>query len=233
MGPLADAHRVIWYDRRGFANSERRFAHRLSDHVDDAIELLRLRHAAPVTIVGMSGAGPIALALAALRPDLVSGLILAEPAYRLALTPSLSAGRAIGTTATRALLRRDPDAAVLGFYRWASAYETGGNGYDGLPKEWRETAMGHASAVFRELAQLTRPWPRARAVRRLRCPVTLVITDNGQPVFRRTTHGVHRLLPGARLVKIPGAGHLIPLDKPAEFGAAVREAIAVGGTGAL
>lgn len=225
MGRLADSHRVISYDRRGFGNSERRFARSLSDHMDDAAELLRLLEATPATIVGMSGAGPIALALAASRPDLVSGLILAEPAYRLALTPSISASRALGATATRAFVRRDPDGALLDFYQWSSAYMTGGNGYDQLPESWRETAMGHGKAVFRELAQLTWPWPGARTVRGIRCPVTLVITDNGQPVFRRTTHSVHRLLPPARLVTIPGAGHLIPLDKPAAFGAVVREAM--------
>lgn len=226
MDPIAATHRVIVYDRRGFgASADAALASSLADHVSDAAALLRTLDAGPTTVVAMSGGGVIALALAIAHPKLVSGLILAEPAYQMAFTPSLAANRALAATAYRRL-RGDPEAAALGFYRWASARMSGGNGFDPMPEEWKRTGLGHARAVFHELPQLIRPYPRAREVAALSCPVTLVIADDGQPVFRRTTERVRRLLPDATTTRIEGAGHLIPTDQPAGFAAAVTEALA-------
>ena len=224
MEKVVPNHRVIAYDRRGYGRNAGEPASRITQHVDDAAALLRELEAGPATVVGMSAAGPIVLAMAAQHPDLVRSIVLAEPAYQMVLCPSLSANRAIATLEFRRM-RGDADAAVLGFYHWASAHMTGGNGYDALPDAWKETAMGHAPAVFRELLQLIRPWPSAGDVKSISCPVTLVKADNGQPVFRRTTERVARLLPNATRAEISGAGHLIPTDKPADFGAVVREAV--------
>lgn len=226
MKPLADARRVIAYDRRGYARSGGEPAHRIADHVSDAVELLRALDGGPAAVVAQSGAGPIALALAAEHPELVSALVLAEPAYQVGLVPSLSAARGIGALQYRYSVRRRHREALLGYFRWASRYESGGNGFDPLPEEWRETALrDNGPAIMRELLQLGIPWPSPSAVRGISCPVTLVVADNGEPVFRKTTHRVARLLPGAALTEAPGAGHLIPTDKPEEFEAIARTAL--------
>lgn len=214
---LTATHRVITYDRRGYAASSGPLARGMAQHVDDLAELLRELEAAPAAVVGQSAAGVIVLGLAARHPELVRSIVLAEPANQLALFPSLGASAALGRAAIRALLQRDREAAAVGFYRWASS-RPGGNGYDAMPAEWRETATGHATAVLREIVQLVPPAPRAKALRAIRQPATIVITDGGQAVFRRTTRRVTRLLPNARLVEVPGAGHLIPTDKPQELG---------------
>lgn len=226
MQPVLEAgRRVIAYDRRGYGENPGSPASRITDHVDDAAALLSELDTGPATVVGMSAAGPIVLALAIEHPELVSSIVLAEPAYQMVLCPSLSANGAIAAVELRRMLGK-PEAAALGFYHWASAHMSGGNGYDDLPDDWKKIAIGHGPAVFRELAQLIAPWPRARDVAAIKCPVTLVKADNGQPVFRRTTERVARLLPDANRAEINGAGHLIPTDKPAEFGAIVAAAIA-------
>jgi pimeloyl-ACP methyl ester carboxylesterase len=81
---------------------------------------------------------------------------------------------------------------------------------------------------LREVLQLIVPRPRARAVRGISCPVTLVIGDIGEPVFRRTTRRVHRLVPAARLVTVSSTSHLIPVDQPRLFADAVAEALGMG-----
>lgn len=226
MEPLVATNRVITYDRLGFgaSRSTGRLAASLADHAADSAALLTALETGPATIVGMSGGGPIVLGLAITRPELVSRVVLAEPAFQMAFTPSLSASRALAVAGFR-LLRRDPEAAAVGFYRWTSAHMSGGNGFDPLPEAWKGVAIEHADAVFHEIPQLIRPWPRPRDVRRISCPVTIVFADDGQPVFRRTTRRLARLLPEARIAHVNGAGHLIPTDQAAAFSAIVAEAV--------
>jgi pimeloyl-ACP methyl ester carboxylesterase len=131
-------------------------------------------------------------------------------------------------TLTRWLVLRDPAGAAVTYYRWASRFTTGGNAYDDYPEEWRTIAIRHARPTLREVLQLIPPGPSARAVRRISCPTTLLIGDISEPVFRRTTRRVHRLLPDARLLKITGTSHLIPADQPKAFAAAVADALGMG-----
>lgn len=225
MEPLTASNRVISYDRLGFGASRTtgRFAASLAEHSADAARLLQTLETGPATVVGMSGGGPIVLGLAISNPELVSRMVLAEPAYQMAFTPSFGANRALGAAGVR-IACRNLKGAALGFYRWTSAHMGGGNGYDSLPEAWKQVALNHADAVFREIPQLIRPWPRANDVREISCPLTLVVTDNGQPVFRRTTHRVSRLQTSARVARVDGAGHLIPTDQPEAFARIVAEA---------
>ncbi len=217
--------RLIVYDRRGFGGSQGRLARGLREHVDDAARLLEALGAAPAAVVTQSGGAVVALELAVRRPDLVRALVVAEPAYAVVRHPSVSVARAVTAMLLRWLARRDAPAAAEGYYRWATRHTTGGNSYDGYPDEWRRVAREHARASLREVLQLVVPRPRAAAVRRISCPVTLLIGDVGEPVFRRTTRRTHRLIAGSRLVAVSETGHLIPTDQPRAFAAAVAKAL--------
>jgi pimeloyl-ACP methyl ester carboxylesterase len=217
--------RLISYDRRGFGGSTGA-ASQLTEHVDDAAALIEQLEVAPTAIVAQSGAGPIALRLAIERPELVEALILAEPAYQVTrVRPSAAAARSGVRMIYRWRVRRDPKGAALGYYRWASRYVSGGNAFDRYPEEWRRTALDHAESALREVLQLSRPLPHPREVREIACPVTLVMADNGEPVFRRTTQRVRDLLPDAELEQIHGASHLMFNDRPGEFASATVRAL--------
>ena len=226
---LPPGYRLITYDRRGFGRSAGALARRLSDHVDDAVALLGQLDAAPATIVSQSGGSVIALQLATRHPELVSGLVMAEPAYQVALHSSLSVSTAMVKTLTRWLIRRDPRGAALGYYRWATTYTTGGNAFDTYPEDWRRAGMDHAQASLREILQLIPPSPARRKVRSVSCPVTLLIGDLGEPVFRRTTRRVNRLLPRAQLVTVSKTCHLISTDQPQATAQAIAQALRAAG----
>lgn len=226
---LPQGYRLITYDRRGFGRSPAGLARRLSDHVDDAVALLRQLDAAPATLVSQSGGSVIALHLATRHPELVSGLVMAEPAYQVALHPSLSVSTAMVKTLARWRIRRDPQGAALGYYRWATRYTTGGNAFDTYPEDWRRAAMDHAQASLREILQLIPPSPTRRKVRSVSCPITLLIGDLGEPVFGRTTRLVHRLLPCAQLVAVSQTCHLISTDQPQATAQAVAQALRAAG----
>jgi len=68
----------------------------------------------------------------------------------------------------------------------------------------------------------TTPTDVWRAVPRLRAPA-LVIRGERSDTFRPASLArMERLLPQARFVVIPNAGHLLPMERPAETGAAIH-----------
>lgn len=215
--------RAIAYDRRGFGASVGPPAGGLRAHVEDAAALLEALDAAPATIVGSSAGGPLALRLAVARPDLVSALVLIEPAYQLALLPSHSASLAISRMMLRWALRRDVEGAALRFYRWTTAYSDGGNQYDGYPERWQRTALGHSRTALREVIQSAAPSPPRSALQRIAKPTAVVIGDAGQPVFHRSARRALDAIPGAREVPAPGAAHLVYTDQPGVCAAAITE----------
>jgi pimeloyl-ACP methyl ester carboxylesterase len=62
-----------------------------------------------------------------------------------------------------------------------------------------------------------------RAIPRLRAPTLVVRGEHSQTFFPQAQKRMERLLPHARFVVIPDAGHMVPLERPAEVGAAIRE----------
>ncbi len=223
---LGSGYKATVYDRRGFGESTGEPASSLEEHVRDAAWLLE--SLGPETVVvAQSGGGPIALALASRLPQGMSALVLGEPAWGGSVVPPSAASlAAIVGLAYRRWLKRDPQAAALGYYRWASRYQSGGTAWDGLPEQWRERALtpSHVRTTLNEVGQLARPWPAASAVRSITVPVTLVIGDNGDPIFHRTTKRVQRAIPSARMEEIPGTSHLLFIDEPGRFAEIVAEA---------
>jgi hypothetical protein len=102
LAPLAEDCRLIVYDRRGYgASSESPRDWRA--HRDDAIALIDALRAAPAVLVGYSGGSITALDLTLERPDMVTSLVLLDPAFNLrrCLTP-----RFVMALARAQLLRR-------------------------------------------------------------------------------------------------------------------------------
>jgi pimeloyl-ACP methyl ester carboxylesterase len=221
---LPAGYRSIVYDRRGYGATGGAPAKRFGDQATDAAALIRQLDIAPATVIAVSGAGPIALQLALANPELVRGLVLGEPAFQIAMIPDPGTLAANTTVNVDWLVRRNPEAAATRFYRWATARSNGSNQFDEYPAEWREPALGHARTALRELMQLAAPRPSTKAVREIKCPVTLLIGDVGQPVFHKTTRRLERALADPTVVEIDDAAHILSTDQPAAFARAVAEA---------
>lgn len=75
----------------------------------------------------------------------------------------------------------------------------------------------------------TTPTDVWRAVPRLRTPA-LVIRGEHSNIFRPESQvWMERLVPQVRFVVVPNAGHLVPMERPAETGAAIRDFLAALG----
>ncbi|MGH2938713.1 MAG: alpha/beta fold hydrolase [Solirubrobacterales bacterium] len=213
---LAVGHRAISYDRRGFGRSPGPPASRMADHVADVAALLEELDAAPAAVLGWSAGGVVALGLAVERPDLVSSLILEEAAYALLLHPTRG-GLRFSYRFDAARLRRDRRASAQAVFDYALDYRDGGSQFDRFPAEWRAAMFDSAEAITAEGAQLRKPWPRRKAVAAISCPVTIITGCRAEPAFGSAARRLQKILPSARYVTVPNAGHGVHFDQPERF----------------
>jgi 3-oxoadipate enol-lactonase len=89
--PLAEEFRVVAPDLRGHGRGIRsRRPFRLEDCADDVAAVIEHLGIGPLTVVGYSMGGPVALLLWRRHPHLVNGLVLCATAARFAARPELS-----------------------------------------------------------------------------------------------------------------------------------------------
>ena len=208
---LTERWRVLALDARGHGESEREpadvsVAARVADVVF-AVEELAL---APVVLVGQSLGGITAMLVAAERPDLVRGLVLADTSP--AADDDAAVERVAGWLRGWPVPFPSREAAIefFGAEAWADGLERREDGLrprfevDVLERTLRETA---GRSFWREWESIA-------------CP-TLVVRAGKGMVPSPEARAMADRLPGAELVEIPGAGHDLHLDSPAEWRAAV------------
>jgi pimeloyl-ACP methyl ester carboxylesterase len=220
---LARRRRVIAYERRGFTSTAREEADDVRVHAEDARSILDRAGAMPADVVGWSGGGLAALALAVEHPEAVRSLLLIEPSVHgtRAITAS-----AIWMTirAQLAKLRGGQRAATDLAYRWTFTYRgLRRNAWEEMPAEWRDGVLDHTDAVAAEQShEVSTRYPSADQLRGLDLPVTIAVGERGQPYFQRIARRLARLLPRVEVRSVPEASHAVHLDSPDEVAALVR-----------
>jgi 2-succinyl-6-hydroxy-2,4-cyclohexadiene-1-carboxylate synthase len=169
---------------------------------------------------GYSLGGRLCLRLALDRPDLVRGLVLVGASPGIA-DPDARARRRAADETLAAGIERDGVAAFLD--RWLT-----GPLFASLPAEaagrterLANTADGLASALRRLGPGAQAPlWDRLGALR----PPTLLVAGAKDAKFAAIARRMADAAGGhARVALVQGAGHAVPLERPAELAALVEE----------
>lgn len=217
---LSDSFRVVVYDARGHGRSEApeaAEAYTLERLVDD-FERVAGEHGGgrPVVAAGLSLGAATALAFARRRPEQVSRLILASPPGAGATRSDWALGFA------QAIDAQGLEAAGAGFV-WGerSRFDPAGAK---LIKSGLMEHPGYALAhILRQtLAVLPSPTELAGG---LRLPA-LVVAGGEDDAVLPAAKELAAVLPGARLVVVPGAGHVVNLVAADAFNAEVRTFLA-------
>ena len=221
---LSQNHTVITYDRRGYGESVHAPVrdHRL--HANDLIVILEKVAKQPARVVGWSSGGNVALAVAVKRPDLMNSLVIVEAPFH--------GQRHMNGEVLRTLLRlkfqqlRGKHVQALEeFLRFGSALRSGGNRYDSLPESARREFLRYPRQVLAEWDLhpfgVMHEHISNRSVAAIPVPITWLLGDESSPWIGQLHNRVKRHRPDIKTITIPGASHLIHVDAPKQFVAAV------------
>jgi 3-oxoadipate enol-lactonase len=199
--------RVVLYDKRGHGLSETTPApYAMTDHVNDLAALLEHLGVKRTAVVGLSVGGMIAQGIAALRPDLVSALVLCDTAHKIG-TSEFWNTRIDGVT-------RNGIASITEaiMQRWFTpAYRRPDNadyiGYVNMLE--RQPVEGYAGtcAALRD-ADLT------ESTRALKLPALLIVGDQDGSTPPELVRSTADLIAGSRMEIVKGAGHIPNIEQP-------------------
>ena len=214
--------RLIVYDRRGYGASSES-PRDWQAHREDAIALIDALRAAPAVLVGYSGGSIVALDLALKRPDLVTSLVLLDPAFNLkrCLTPGF-----VRALAGAQLLRRvrGERRGAEHWMRYVASYSTGGSAFDKAPAERRERLLENSAAIFDDFASGGGEHVDETRLADIDVPVTIIEAGLSPAFLRRSCERLKRLMPQARTVTLANSGHHVGLDAADELLGILREA---------
>jgi pimeloyl-ACP methyl ester carboxylesterase len=235
LAPLAPRFQIFASDMRGHGFTTLPTASGMtkgwSIHGADLNEFLATVHAGPLVLAGHSMGAIASLMMAAHHPERVRALVLAEPvlvpsamAFALArLVRAAGVRPPVPDIAERAARRREIFASfdeAFFAYRGRGAFET-------WPEQvLRDYLSGGLEPTGNgtEVRLACRPWWEAenfrasppgiaRLAKLVRCPLTIIVGENGTARDREL--GVMtRMHRSARVVRVPGASHFLPMERP-------------------
>lgn len=227
---LRGRYRCISWDHRGQGRSAAdpdREAIGVELVWQDAVALLDALAPGPVHFCGLSMGGFVAMRTAARRPDLVRSLVLLEtsadpePAENLRRYRLLSrAVRLGGTRVTRALVRSQVAPIMLGRSVLADPSRR-------ADVERFISIMSARPDVWRAVNGVIDRAGIAVELGRIAVPTLVAVGDEDVATVPATAERIAAAVPGARLVRIPRAGHSSTVEQPAAVTGAIEEFLAL------
>lgn len=224
---LAERHRVIAIDLPGHGNSGAPGSvarYKMPRVAADLIELLTRHDATPAHWLGYSMGGRLALYIAVRQSSVVRSLTLVSATAGLANAAKRQARRA-ADEALAARIERDGVASFVAEWERNLLFA----GLAGLPEEARATLheqrlsnspLGLANSL-RGMGAGAQPslWSRLAAV----TAPALLIAGQRDTKFVALNEGLAVSIPNATLRLIPDAGHVVQMEQPEAFLAAVTD----------
>lgn len=213
---LSRRFRLLLYDARGMWRSDHPPGpYAMELHASDLAALLDAVGVKAAHIAGISYGGEISLQFALGYPERTRSLFVASavsevgPLVRAAIETWLSAAES-----------EDPDLlyrlvlATSFSERWAAAHQ----------EEVEQARSRYAALDFRAVAELFRCFLRldlTPQLHRIKVPTLVVVGEEDVIKPRGYAAIIAREIPGAEFLMIPGAGHALCLERPAEFNTAL------------
>lgn len=206
---------TIRYDRRGYGRSPA--ATQLHDATDDLAAILHHLKLKRAAIVGSSHGGEIAINFTLDHPDMVEQLVLVGAVVRGMPYSKhfLERGDALGRPLEKGDIRGAIAAAMKDKYLTAP-------GSDDARKRMADILLANPQDLTHPELEL----PMKAALPRLgqiHIPTLLLVGDADIPDVHAHAGAIEAGIPNARRVVVSDAGHLMYLEKPAEFSRIVIE----------
>jgi pimeloyl-ACP methyl ester carboxylesterase len=204
-------------DRGGFG---------LNTHADDlAGEIARLAAHGPVHVAAWSYGADAALNAVVRHPGKAASLLVYEPGYPGCLSEEemhvfgRDAGAMFGPIfemVEEGLTRQAVEALVD-----KSAGRVGYFAAQPEPVRGQQLENGHT--LRRQLHQQETPDLGVERLSSIDIPLTVAWGENSRPLFKTVCAGVARAVPQARVLPVPVANHMLPIEDPRRFTDIVRQ----------
>lgn len=208
--------RIIRYDKRGHGLSEATPApYAMSDHVNDLAALLDELRVKSAVIVGLSVGGVIAQGLAAIRPDLVRGLVLSNTAHKIGTNESWNAR--IATVEANGIESIADNVMKLWF---TPAFRSPPNAeFAGC----RTMLVRSPLAGYLGTCAALRDSDLTESTRALKVPVLCLVGDQDGSTPPDLVRSTADLIRGSDFRIVADAGHIPCVEQPAAVTALIRQ----------
>jgi 3-oxoadipate enol-lactonase len=215
-------HRAIAWNMPGYAGTPRLAATTIPALADAALRLLDALRLDAVHLVGHSMGGMVAQELAATHPERLSSLTLSAT--------SAAFGKPDGAWQADFLAKRlGPLDAGTSMAELAPSLvaELIGPGAEPAAREAAIRSMARVpEATYRAAIAALIGFDRRDALARIGVPTLLIAGEHDRTAPAETMRRMASRIAGARLVVIPGVGHLANLEAPAAFNATLARFLA-------
>ncbi|HTP54929.1 MAG TPA: alpha/beta hydrolase [Thermoplasmata archaeon] len=213
-------HTVVRYDVRGLGKSPPATVE-YSD-VDDLQALLAHLGVPRAVLIGCSNGGRIALDFAVEHPDKVSGLLLVSPGVSGFTTehapdgiPVFEQDNVRSSKIPEAWKAGRHEEALTALQQYWTSAQVGTN-LELVRTMMRENAGEIFSDASASHNRAITP-PAAQRLGSISVPTKVLLGDRDEPSMTFIVRTVVQGIPGASLVPVPGADHLVNLSRPADF----------------
>ena len=224
QAPLADHLRLIVPDLRGFGMSGDSLPESISQFADDTVALLDALHVeGPAVICGISMGGYVAQQIVARHPDRVAAAVLVDTRLQ-ADTPEARAGRTDLAAKVGRLGQGILADAMIPRLLAESAAARGLPGRADVESLLRQLILAQpVETIQAALAALGSRPDMTAEMQQARPPMLLVVGEEDAITPPAFMEQAEEIIPHAKLLIVPQAGHLPPLEQPEIFNAAVLD----------
>ena len=213
IAALRSRFRCIAYDHRGQGESEKPTTGLDMDTLsEDAAALIGALGVGPVHFIGMSMGGFVGMRLAARHPELVRSLILVDTAAGPEPAKNIPRYRRLEWVA-RWFGTRPVAGKVEAIMHGASARKDPARA--AVLRTWQELLLRADTAAMNRAVEgvLTRE-SVVPLLSQIRCPTLVMVGEEDTATVPARSEEIASAISGARLVRIPRAGHMSPIDAP-------------------
>ncbi|HEY8206346.1 MAG TPA: alpha/beta fold hydrolase [Myxococcaceae bacterium] len=220
VAALESRFRCIAFDHRGQGHSEvTESGYHMDELAEDAAALIKSLGAAPCHYVGLSMGGFVGMRLAARRPELIRSLSLLETSASPESLFNVLRYRMLGVVAQVAGVK--PVAGMAMRSMFGRKFLTDPS-RSALRAEQRRLLMGNSlQGMLRTLRGIIERPTVEGELSSIRCPTLVIVGEQDVATVPAKAERIHALIPGSRLVVIPGAGHTSTVEEPEAVNAAL------------
>ncbi|MFM9058535.1 MAG: alpha/beta fold hydrolase [Planctomycetaceae bacterium] len=224
--PLAEHGRLVVPDQRGFGASAGPGPASIEQLADDAAAVLAALHCGPAVVCGLSMGGYVAQHLTVRHPDRVAALVLADTRLE-ADTPEARVARVDLAAKVGRLGQRIVADAMVPRLLGSSPEARGAAGRAALEADLHAAILRQPVATIQAaLAALGARPDMTAAMHQVRVPTLLIVGAEDAITPPACLEAALGVMPHARLLVVPQAGHMTPLETPDVFNRAVTEFLA-------